>query len=72
MTDEEALQKIEHLLLMDVKAGPTWLMVIDVCLWAKALHKRIPGPKRNRREYMRDFMRIKRAKERAFRALGAG
>jgi hypothetical protein len=64
MTDDEAIEKIEHLLLMDVKAGPTWLMVIDVCLWAKSAHKRLPKPKRERKEYMRDYMRLKRAKER--------
>jgi hypothetical protein len=66
MTDDEALQIATSLLEREVATpGPTWLQVIDLCLWVKEAHKRIPKPKRPRKEYMRDYMRTYMRKHRA-------
>lgn len=64
MTDEEAILLAEALLSRDTpNPGPTWLQVIDLCLWVKDISKRLPPPKKSRREYMRDYMRMRRKKE---------
>ena len=63
MTDEEAIKLAANLLAKDVpNPGPTWLEVIDLCLWVKDLSKRLPKPKKTRNEYMRDYMRARRRK----------
>jgi hypothetical protein len=63
MTDEEALSTAQMLLAKDTtNPGPTWLQVIDLCLWVKDVSKRLPKPKRTRNEYMREYMRMRRQK----------
>jgi len=63
MTDEEAILLASTLLSKDTpNPGPTWLQVIDLCLWVQEIGKRLPKPKKTRREYMRDYMRMRRKK----------
>lgn len=64
MTDEEALATALKLLDTDVpKPGPTWLSVVDLCFWVKDVSKRLPKPKKNKNEYMKEYMRLWRAKK---------
>ena len=67
MTNDQARALIAELLELEVpKPGPVWVKVIDLCLFTKAAlasGKLSDGPKvrRERREYMRIYMRRRRA-----------
>lgn len=65
MTDEEALATARYIMRRSTDSiTPFQKEVFDLCLWVEDISNRLPKPKRDRKEYMRDYMRLKRARER--------
>ena len=73
MTDEEALETARLILAKEAIlvpiTGTTWKSVIDLCRWVIEASGRLPKPKQTRNEYMRDYMRLRRAKEKLSKEL---
>lgn len=75
-SDDEAIKAIAELLeVKSAKTGPTWLKVVDLCFYVR---KRLTDgspflterPRFDRRSYMRNYMRLRRAAAKASKSSG--
>jgi len=70
MTDEEALELARWILSTyspEQRAHPD--RITSLCLWVEDVSKRLPQPKKTRSEYMRDYMKLRRANKKANKEL---